>query len=123
MSHMHRRILTSLLLLGLAGCASESDVIRTEISHTLHSHLSPKVLALCIDGNASKSTLFGTVQSRIINTGENTLEVIVGSGNTVHVVVQINPENTTGALAEFHFGRTVRWLTDSTYKTLAEGCE
>ncbi len=120
---MQGRILISLLLLGLAGCASESEVVRTETSHTLHSHLSPKVLALCIDGNAGKSSLFGAVQSRITNTGDNTLEVVVGSGDTAHIVVQISPENTTGSVAEFHYGRTASWLTDSTYKTLAEGCE
>lgn len=120
---MHRRILISILLLGLAGCASESEVIRTEISHTFHSHLSPKVLALCIDGNASKTTLFGTVQSRIISIAENTLEVVVGSGDAAHIVVQISPENTTGAAAEFHYGRTASWLTNTAYKSLVAGCE
>lgn len=119
---MHRRILISLLLFGLAGCAGESEVIRKETAHTLHSRLTPKVLALCIDGNAGKTTLFGAVQSRIINTGENTLEVIVGSGETAHVVVRISPDN-AGAMAEFRYGRTASWLTDTAYTSLSAGCE
>ena len=119
---MNKRILLTTLLLGLAGCASESEVIKKDAAFTLHSHLTPKVLALCIDGNEIKTSLFGTVQSRIINPGDNTLEVIVGSGETAHVVVRISPEN-TGAIAEFHYGRTASWLTDTAYKSLSAGCE
>ena len=122
MIRMNKRFVISALLLALEGCASESEVVRKETAFTLHSHLTPKVLALCIDGNAGKTNLFGTVQSRIINTGENALEVIVGSGETAHVVVRIAPEN-SGAMAEFHFGRTASWLTETAYGNLSAGCE
>lgn len=119
---MHKVILKSALLLLLSGCASESEVIQKEITHTLHSHLTPKVLALCIDGNASKTTMFGAIQSRIINVDENTLDVIVGSGESAHVIVRITAEN-SGAKAEFHYGRTATWLTDTAYPKLSAGCE
>jgi len=119
---MYKRILISALLLGLAGCANEAEVVRKEVAHTLHSHLTPKVLALCIDGNATKTAVLGTVQSRIIITNENLLEVIVGSGETAHVVVRISPEN-SGAMAEFHYARTAAWLTDTAYSKLSAGCE
>jgi len=119
---MYKPILISALLLGMVGCASEAEVVRKEVAFTLHSHLTPKVLALCIDGNATKSAFLGTVQSRIITTNENLLEVIVGSGETAHVVVRISPEN-GGAMAEFHYGRTASWLTDTAYSKLSAGCE
>lgn len=116
------RLFISVIFFVLAGCATESEVLQQNAAYTLHSHLTPKVLALCIDGNASKTTLLGSIQSRIMNIDENTLEVIVGSGETAHVIVRISAEN-SGAKAEFHYGRMASWLTDSTYSKLSAGCE
>ena len=110
------------VLLVTTGCATRSDLVAGKPHAIFQSTLIPKRLASCIDKNVDENSVLGALQSKILDSGTESYEVIVRGGATTYALVQITQMG-NGSTATMYFGGAAFITPDDAVKRLTTGCK
>ena len=108
-------------LLVLTGCATRSDLVAGKPHAVFQSTLNPKRLASCIDKNVDENSVLGALQSKILDSGAESYEVVVRGGATTYALVKITSSG-NGSMATMYFGGAASITPDDAFKRLTTGC-
>ena len=102
------------------GCATRSDLLGDGVRGIFQSTRQPKLLAVCIDRNAD-GYAYGALESKIIDTGTEPLEVVIRNGPGQWAVVQIAAVP-GGSIATFYLGGAALINSEQKIDRITEGC-
>lgn len=94
----------------LVGCASPGAIAKQPVAGRFESKLSAKRLAGCIDANGENLLWAGAFRSKIRDTGDEPIVVIVEEAGNKYIAAVVHvATRDQGSRAEFRFGGAVEF--------------
>lgn len=115
-----RTVLVAIFATQLIGCATHSEVVADGVRGSFRSMRTPMDLAVCIDRNAD-SFAFGSLRSKVVNTGKEPLEVVILNGAAQWAIVHIRA-NSNGSAADFYLGGSALLTPQTSIEVVTKGC-